>query len=200
MFERYTEKARRVIFFARYEAAAVGSPFIEPPHLLLGIVREAKSVLQDSPRDAQSIRHVIEAGVQKRQATSTSVDLPLNVQAKQALAFAAEEAERCGHKHIGSEHLLLGLIRIDRALVQNAVGFTDQQMDALRDRVATGTLRDTEPGASIPASSYGTRGLRPERQAVLHAVIQALLEPQVTIQITTPSGTQTFSFEPGRAE
>jgi hypothetical protein len=112
VFERYTEKARRVIFFARYEASQCGSPVIETEHLLLGILRETKHVVAILPLGApQSIRAQIEARIPSRPNTSTSIDLPLSNASKRILAYGAEEAERLKHRYIGSEHLFLGLLR-----------------------------------------------------------------------------------------
>ena len=112
MFERYTEKARRVIFFARYEASQFGSPYIETEHLLLGLLREDKALTNRflrSHASVESIRKQIEGHTTIREKVSTSVDLPLSNECKRVLAYAAEEAERLSHKHIGTEHLLLGL-------------------------------------------------------------------------------------------
>lgn len=113
MFERYTEKARRVIFFARYEASQFGSPFIETEHLL-GILREDKALTNRflrSHTSVESIRKQIEGRTTVGERMSTSVDLPLNNESKRVLAYAAEEAERLAQRHIGTEHLLLGLLR-----------------------------------------------------------------------------------------
>lgn len=114
MFERYTEKARRVIFFARYEASTFGSPFIEPEHLLLGIAREDKALF------AQLLQNRVDALVGRirnehptRERISTSVDLPLSHSAKRVLAYGAEETERLAQKYIGTAHLLLGVLRED---------------------------------------------------------------------------------------
>jgi ATP-dependent Clp protease ATP-binding subunit ClpA len=113
MFERYTEKARRVVFFARYEASQFGSPYIETEHILLGILREDKAIsarlLPVGAVDA--VRKRIEDQTVKGHTFPTSVDLPLSNECKRVLAYAAEEAERLNNKHIGSEHLLLGLLR-----------------------------------------------------------------------------------------
>ena len=79
MFERYTEKARRVIFFARYEASQFGSPCIETEHLLLGLLREDKALANRflrSSASVESIRKQIEAHTTLREKVSTSVDLP----------------------------------------------------------------------------------------------------------------------------
>ena len=81
MFERYTEKARRVIFFARYEASQFGSPCIETEHLLLGLLREDKALANRflrSSTSVESIRKQIEAHTTLREKVSTSVDLPLS--------------------------------------------------------------------------------------------------------------------------
>ena len=97
MFERYTEKARRVIFFARYEASQFGSPYIETEHLLLGLLREDKALTNRflrSHASVESIRKQIEGHTTIREKVSTSVDLPLSNECKRVLAYAAEEAER----------------------------------------------------------------------------------------------------------
>jgi hypothetical protein len=111
MFERFTEKARRVIFFARYEASHYGAPYIETEHLLLGLLREEKSVHLWVPKaQPEIIRQRVDAASEKRPSTPTNVDLPLSNEAKRALKYAADESERLADKHIGTEHLLLGLL------------------------------------------------------------------------------------------
>jgi len=120
MFERYTEKARRVIFFARYEASQFGASQIEAEHVLLGLMREDKHLttrfFHRSQASIEAIRKEIEGRTILRDRISTSVDLPLSVEAKRVLAFAAEESERLGHRHIGTEHLLLGLLREENSI------------------------------------------------------------------------------------
>ncbi|HEY6414333.1 MAG TPA: Clp protease N-terminal domain-containing protein [Edaphobacter sp.] len=114
MFDRYTEKARRVIFFARYEASTFGSPSIETEHLLLGLLREDKALASRFSRSHvswESIRRRIEEHTIIREKISTSVDLPLSNESKRVLAYAAEEAQRLGDNFIGTEHLLLGILR-----------------------------------------------------------------------------------------
>ena len=108
MFERYTEKARRVIFFGRYEASHYGSPEIDTEHLLLGLLREDKTLHHWFPKtNHEIIRHRIDEHSPKRPSSATNVDLPLSEPAKRVLKHAAEEAERLANRHIGTEHLLL---------------------------------------------------------------------------------------------
>jgi hypothetical protein len=117
MFERYTEHARRVIFFARYEASAFGSPYIEPEHLLLGLLREDPVLKSRLPTGAvEQIRKRIEESSTHREKISTSVDLPLSIDAKRVLALGAQESEELHHKHIDAGHLVLGLLRLENSV------------------------------------------------------------------------------------
>ena len=137
MFERYTEKARRVIFFARYEASQFGSPYIESEHLLLGIVREDKPLTKRFLRsEVASIRKQVESQTTAREKTCTSVDLPLSNESKRVLAYGAEEAERLAHGHIGTEHLLLGLLREEKCFAAQILTELGVQLTQVREELA----------------------------------------------------------------
>ncbi|MFZ0797703.1 MAG: Clp protease N-terminal domain-containing protein [Terriglobales bacterium] len=114
MFERYTEKARRVIFFARYEAGQFGSPYIESEHLLLGLLRESKAlsgrILSGPSFTVDDLRKEVEKHATVGKKIPTSVDLPISNECRSILRYAADEADRLGHKHIGTEHLLAGML------------------------------------------------------------------------------------------
>ena len=143
MFERYTENARRVIFFARYEASQFGLPYIETEHLLLGLLRENKVLINrcfQSPLSLDAIRQQVEAHTVIREKVSTSFDLPLSNESKRVLAYAAEEAERLHHKHIGSEHLLLGLLREKDAFAAQLLNGQDVFLDQVRQVVSNWQL------------------------------------------------------------
>src|SRR5438477_7343570 len=139
MFERYTEKARRVIFFARYEASQFGSPYIETEHLLLGLLREDKALANRFLRShaaVDSIRKQIEGHATIREKVSTSVDLPLSHECKRVLAYGAEEAERLNHKHIGTEHLLLGLLREEKCFAAEILHERGLRLSTIREELA----------------------------------------------------------------
>src|SRR5688572_32355385 len=106
MFERYTERARRVIFFARYEASQLGSNSIETEHLLLGLIREGKGltsrIFSKSHLSMESIRKEIEGRALYRDKVSTSVDIPLSPESKRVLGYASEEA-RSEERRVGKE-------------------------------------------------------------------------------------------------
>ena len=147
MFERYTEKARRVIFFARYEASQFGAPAIEPEHLLLGLMREDKTLTgRFFPRaqvSIESIRKEIEGRTLLREKISTSVELPLAPETKRVLAYAHEESDRLQHRHIGTEHLLLGLLREERSMAAEILYERGLRLNAVRDEIARQSGADT---------------------------------------------------------
>src|SRR5918997_1707120 len=146
MFERYTEKARRVIFFARYEASQFGAPAIEPEHLLLGLMREDKTLTgRFFPRaqvSIESIRKEIEGRTLLREKISTSVELPLAPETKRVLAYAHEESDRLQDRHIGTEHLLLGLLREERSMAAEILYERGLRLAAVREEVARATGAD----------------------------------------------------------
>lgn len=113
MFERHTEKAMRTIFFGRYEASKRGSPDIEATHLLLGLLREDfPTIARVSGVEITPLRQALEANcTSSGQSVYADSDLPLSDACKRIMSWGAEEAERMGHKHIGPEHLLLGVLR-----------------------------------------------------------------------------------------
>ena len=148
MFERYTEKARRVIFFARYEASQFGSPYIETEHLLLGLLREDKALTNRFLRQhasVESIRKQIEGHTTIREKVSTSVDLPLSNECKRVLAYAAEEAERLSHKHIGTEHLLLGLLREEKCFAAEILHERGLRLSTIREELARTSQEKAQP-------------------------------------------------------
>src|SRR3984957_3122176 len=131
MFERYTEKARRTIFFARYEASQFGCSCIETEHLVLGVFRE-HNALANQLLASEAIRDSI---TQRRAPglSSTSVDLPLSHESKRALACAAEESERMNHKRIGTVHLLLGLLREENSFGAQLLREQGLTLDLVRE-------------------------------------------------------------------
>jgi uncharacterized protein (TIGR02246 family) len=146
MFERYTEKARRVIFFARYEASQYGNKTIETEHLLLGLFREDHQLTRKflgEKGGAQSLRDEIESQITRGERISTSVEVPLSVECNRILNMAAEEAERLGSKHIGTEHLLLGTLREADCLAARLLRERGLTLDALREEL---TRPSSEPG------------------------------------------------------
>src|SRR5881396_2627676 len=143
MFEKYTEKARRVIFFARYEASQFGSSYIETEHLLLGLIREDKNLTNrffpKANASIDSIRKEIEGRTMIREKVSTSVDLPFSDESKRALNSAAKESESFSHKHIGTEHILLGLLREEKSVAAEILRERGLRLSMVREELSRGS-------------------------------------------------------------
>jgi ATP-dependent Clp protease ATP-binding subunit ClpC len=180
MFERFTEKARRAVFFARYEASQHGTPYIETPSLLLGILREDKDLMARLlPTGAEELLRLIvdvEALFPKFSGKiSTSVDLPLNRVAKLALNCAAEEAERRHHRAIEPLHLLWGLLTAGgpETACLNSHGIT---LEAVNRDLAW------KAGAI-------------DRRALLHQALDAIPEDRLDAAATLLGGLVSGTFE-----
>ena len=139
MFERYTERARRVLFFARYEASQLGSISIETEHLLLGLIREGKGltsrIFARSHLSLESIRKEIEGRTVFREKVSTSVEIPFSAETKRVLQYAAEEADRLLHNYIGTEHLLLGILREERSVAATILMEKGMRLHTVREDI-----------------------------------------------------------------
>ncbi|MFQ5882144.1 MAG: ATP-dependent Clp protease ATP-binding subunit [Candidatus Methylomirabilales bacterium] len=115
MFERFTERARKVIILAREEAIRLGHNFVGTEHLLLGLVREgdglAVAILKKLNVNLTTLKAEVEKIVSVGSEVSPAGEVPFTPQAKKVLEYAISEARSMGHNYIGTEHLLLGLIR-----------------------------------------------------------------------------------------
>ena len=177
MFERYTEKARRVIFFARYEASQYGSPYIETEHLLLGLMREDKALANRFLRShgsIESIRKEIEQRITIRERISTSVEVPLSQESKRILNFATEEAERLGHRHVGTEHLLLGILREEKCFGAEILQERGLRLSTLREELAR-SAGEKAPAARPKETSLLAEFSRDLTQAALEGQLDPLV-------------------------
>jgi hypothetical protein len=203
VFERYTEKARRVIFFARYEASEFGSSEIESEFLLLGLLRESEQIVTRwlGPGNWKIIfREDIAKQVPPKSKFPTSVDLPLSNEAKDVLRYAAEEAERMGHQHIGTEHLFLGLLREPESRVGRLL---------ISHRIDIAMVRETlskesqQPSVSGLGSGFGVGSGSGRHTAALRTfqvviMIEGVSEPlQVQWPARIPAVGEMLSLESG---
>jgi len=115
MFNRFTERARKVIVLAKEEARRYNHDYIGTEHILLGLIREgegvATAVLQNLGLGLENIREELEKIIQPGNTSQVLGDIPFTPRAKKALELAADEARNMGHNYIGTEHLLLGLLK-----------------------------------------------------------------------------------------
>jgi len=139
MFERFNENVRRALFFARYEASRAASHQIGAEHLLLGMLREADETLVDlcesAEIDVRELREELLGDTIALEPASTSPDLPLSEETKKVLAFAVHEAESMGHGRVGTEHLVIGLLRIGESSAAQYLVTRGFELFELRDEV-----------------------------------------------------------------
>jgi ATP-dependent Clp protease ATP-binding subunit ClpC len=168
MFERLSERARRVLFFAHNESSQLGSMSIDTEHLLLGLIRESKGLTNRLFADAgialDDIRDEVLRRVPARSRTSTSAEIPFSDAATRVLQHGAKEADRLLHNDIGTEHLLLGLLHEHGSVAADVLTSRGLRLDWVRERIVE-ILSDGErperPGPpGIPANTFKWPWLR----------------------------------------
>lgn len=139
MFEKYNEKARRALFFARYEASKLGSRVIESEHILLGILREGEetvhTILRRFEIRPEDLRREIEGDRVFIERISSTAELPLSEESKKILAYATHEADSMVHSSVGSEHLLIGILRVEECLAAETLVEAGLELPAIREEV-----------------------------------------------------------------
>src|SRR6516164_548591 len=164
MHDKFTERVRKVIYLAREEAARLQHDYIGTEHLLLGVIREgegiAATVLNNLVLDLDRIRQEVENMVSASGGTMTIGEIPFTPRAKRVLELAVEEARSLGHNYVGTEHLLLGLIREGEGVAAKVL----LELGVDRKRVREETLKLL--GGTPSSSSTGEREERPETPAL----------------------------------
>src|SRR6266498_694575 len=120
MFERFTDRARRVVVLAMEEARRLNHPHIGTEHLLLGLLREpasvATEVLVSLGISVEEIRVGVEESIGRGRTEPPDGHMPFTPRAKKALELSLREAKKLRHNYVGTEHLLLGLVREGRGV------------------------------------------------------------------------------------
>src|SRR5438093_2764284 len=158
MYDTFTDRARKVIALAHQEAQRFNHDHVGPEHVLLGLVKEgsgvAANVLKNLDIDLRKLRLEVEKLVGPGASTSLPGKMSLTDQAKRALAFAADESRAQRVSYIGTEHLLLGLIREPDGPAPAALKAAGVDPAKVREEVLmllTGVTPDATPAASAEA-------------------------------------------------
>jgi ATP-dependent Clp protease ATP-binding subunit ClpC len=150
MFDRFTDRARKVMGLARQEAQRLNHEYIGTEHILLGLVQEgsgvAANVLKNLDIDLKKIRQEVEKIVKTGPSMVTMGQLPFTPRAKKVLELALEEASNLGHNYIGTEHILLGLIKEQDGKAAKVLQNLGVKLDTVREEVLDFL------GAELPAS------------------------------------------------
>ena len=139
MYERFTDRARKVMQLANQEAQRFNHEYIGTEHILLGLVKEgsgvAANVLKNLDVDLRKIRIEVEKIVQTGPDMVTMGKLPQTPRAKKVIEYAMEEARNLNHNYVGTEHLLLGLLREQEGVAAQVLMNLGMKLDDVRDEV-----------------------------------------------------------------
>ena len=152
----FTDRVRKVLQMAREEAARLHHEYVGTEHILLGLIREgegvAAAVLQNLNVDLEEIQQKIEETVKKgKAAAAAGPDLPYTSRAKKVLELAMTEARELNHSYVGTEHLLLGLLREEKGIAAQVL--TDAGVNLEQSRAETLRLLGSDMPASQPATA-----------------------------------------------
>ena len=151
MFERFTEHARHVMELAGREAQRFGNEYVGTEHLLWGLAKEthgvAATVLEHLHVDLTPLRREMEEMLRTRPHVESVEKLPPSVHVKEVIQYAVEEARAMHHNYVGTEHLLLGLMRNSQAVAAQVLADFNLDIDAVREEVRK-TVETMKAGSS----------------------------------------------------
>ncbi len=153
-YERFTERLRKVMYLAREEAARLQHDYIGPEHLLLGLIREgggvAAAVLSQLGVDLETVREAVEEMVASPGGTMVMGEIPFTPRARKVLELAIEEARHLQHNYVGTEHLLLGLVREKEGVAAQVLAKLGADLEKIRTEtrnLLTGAAAREQPSA-----------------------------------------------------
>ena len=166
-FDKFTKRAKQVLQIATEEARAFNHPYIGTEHILLGLIREgegvAARVLDDLGVKLSQARHAVEFIVGPGEGPPRQ-DQDLTARAKKVIAYAVEEAKRLNHHYIGTEHLLLGLVRNGEGVATGVLDILGVSLEQVRTQVMRVLRQGTGASMDRPSASAGA-GQPSQRQS-----------------------------------
>ncbi len=196
MFNRFTERARKVLVLAKEEARRFNHDYIGTEHILLGLIRDGEgvacAVLQNLGIDLERLRIEIEKLVSAGSVASVLGDIPFTPRAKKALELAAEEARNLSHNYIGTEHILLGLLREEEGIASQVLFSLGVDLKRIKNEVTALLGGGTSQGQDAPSQtssktpaldSFGRDLTKLTRDGKLDPVIGRKVEIERVIQV-----------------
>lgn len=162
MFDRFSTRAARVLFHARSEASQFGSRTIEPEHMLLGVLDESRGlgsrIIAESGEDLSQLRSEIARRLTRHEKLPETTDIQLSASCQRTLSHAVEEADRLSHDHVGTEHVLLGLLHEGHSIAAEVLAERGVTIDGVRQAIVEAFSRGEQaepPGPpGTPANTY----------------------------------------------
>ncbi|MFH0731436.1 MAG: ATP-dependent Clp protease ATP-binding subunit [Candidatus Omnitrophota bacterium] len=179
MFNRFTERARKVVILAKDEAKRLNHDYIGTEHLLMGLIKEgegvAAAVLQNLGLSLDVIRFEVEKLVKPGPSTVISGDIPFTPKAKKVIELAMDEARHLGHNYIGTEHLLLGLLREGEGIASQVLLNLGLDLERVRVEIMS-LLGSAIPGAGIEQPDVSKKPKEKSKTPALDAFGRDLTE------------------------
>jgi len=190
MFNRFTRQALQVLFYARSEVSQLRSSAVEPEHILLGLLDEGKGlgsrILARTGVALDDFRSDIVRRLTGGEKVPESDEIPFSASCERALQYAAEEADRLLHNYIGTEHLLLGLLREERSVAAEVLAARGLRIEAVREAIvellSRGEHPETPGPPATPANTYQWPQIPfvPSRTVhILHSGMRSPQEPVI---------------------
>jgi uncharacterized protein (TIGR03435 family) len=196
----WSERAQRVLFFARDEASQLGSTSLDTEHLMLGLIHEPIGVTSRLFADAgmalDDIRDEVLRRVPAQSKTSTSAEIPFSAAATRVLQHAAQEADRLLHDYVGTEHVLLGLLGEHGSVAADVLTSRGLRLDRVREQIVeirSDGERPERPGPpSIPANTFKWPWLRFVPSRTVHILYSEMKPPQQPVTNCSGPGLQAY--------
>ena len=173
----FTDRVRKVLAMAREEAIRLQHDYVGTEHILLGLIREgegvAAAVLTNLNVDLDAVHEGVEESVRKGKATIALGELPYTSRAKKVLEYAMAEARELSHSYVGTEHLLLGLLREEKGIAAQVLNGMGVTLEATRSETLKVLGSDVEPGEPagiggvIPTPAPGVKGEKKSKTPAL---------------------------------
>jgi ATP-dependent Clp protease ATP-binding subunit ClpA len=156
-FDRFNDRAKRVLALAQDEAIRFNHNYIGTEHLLLGLVREGEGVaaraMDSLGVDLSQIRRSVESLIGRGASTMPPSEITLAPQTKQVINYAIEESRKLGHSHVGTEHLLLGIVRQGESTAAKVLASLGVELEKIRHQVIVQLGQQAPAGASPPPTA-----------------------------------------------
>lgn len=186
MFNRFTSRALQVLFYARSEVSQLGSSGVEPEHILLGVLEEGKGlgsrILARTGGTLYDFRSDIVRRLTSRAKVSESDEILFSASCERVLQYAAEEAERLLHNFIGTEHLLLGLLREERSVAAEVLAARGLRIEAVREAIvkllSSGEQPELPGPPPTPANTYQWPQIPFVPSGTVHILYSGVQSPQ----------------------
>ena len=186
MFNRFTSRALQVLFYARFQVSKLGSSAIEPEHILLGLLDEGKGpgcrILTRAGDTLDDFRNDIVPRLTRPERISESDGIPLSASCERVLQYAAEEADRLSHNAVGTEHLLLGLLREERSLAAEVLAARGLRIEGIREAIVTllssGEQQEPLGPPATPANTYQWPQIPFVPSRTVHILYSGMRSPQ----------------------